>query len=68
MIRWPIVGMICQFYGLLYLFGQFLPIAADSLKATPVIGDIVSHPAVERVLGMLSGAASNTQTTRRPPV
>lgn len=60
--------MMCQFYGLIYLFGQFLPIAADSMKSTPVIGDILSHPAVERVLGTLSGAAATSAPSRRPPV
>mmetsp|Transcript_9865 Transcript_9865/g.18918 ORF Transcript_9865/g.18918 Transcript_9865/m.18918 type:complete len:145 (-) Transcript_9865:425-859(-) len=68
MMRWSIVGMMCQFYGLIYLFGQFLPIAADSMKSTPVIGDFLSLPAVERVLGMLSGAAATSTPSRRPPV
>ena len=32
MFRWPIFGMMAQFYGLIYLFGQFFPIAAESMK------------------------------------
>ena len=68
MIGWAVIGMMCQFYGLLYLFGQFLPIAADSMKSTPVIGDILSHPTVERLLGTLSGAAATSTPSRRPPV
>lgn len=48
MFRWPIIGMMLQFYGLIYLFGQFFPIAAQSMKDTPVIGDIFRIPAVER--------------------
>jgi hypothetical protein len=44
--RWPIVGMILQVYGLVYLFGQFFPIAAASLKDVPVVGSIFRQPSV----------------------
>lgn len=57
MMRWPIVGMILQVYGIIYLFGQFFPIAAQSMKDTPVIGSILSMPAVERFFA--SFGASN---------
>lgn len=65
MVRWPIFGMMAQLYGLLYLFGQFLPIAAQSMKETPVIGEIFRLPAVERFLESISGSSRNT---RRAPV
>ena len=47
MFRWPVVGMILQIYGLIYLFGQFFPIAAQSLKDVPVVGSVFRHPSVE---------------------
>jgi ABC-type Co2+ transport system permease subunit len=63
MVRWPVVGMMCQLYGLVYLFGQFFPIAAASLKDTPVIGNLFRMPAVERFFENFSG-----KRDRRAPV
>ena len=63
MVRWPIFGMILQFYGLVYLFGQFFPIAAESMKGTPIIGDVLKMPAVENFFESFSGGRG-----RRAPV
>mmetsp|Transcript_2703 Transcript_2703/g.3632 ORF Transcript_2703/g.3632 Transcript_2703/m.3632 type:complete len:148 (+) Transcript_2703:401-844(+) len=63
--RWPVFGMMLQFYGLLYLFGQFMPIAAESMKDTPVIGEFLRMPVVERFFATFSGGAGST---RRAPV
>jgi hypothetical protein len=68
MIRWPIFGMILQLYGLVYLFGQFFPIAAQSMKDTPVIGDVLKMPAVERFFDGLSRSAGGGNSGRRAPV
>jgi hypothetical protein len=63
LFRWPIFGMILQLYGLVYLFGQFFPIAAQSMKDTPVIGQVFRMPAVERFFDSFGGKSS-----RRAPV
>jgi hypothetical protein len=63
MFRWPILGMICQFYGLIYLFGQFFPIAAQSMRDTPVIGQFFKIPAVEQFFESFGGG-----NNRRAPV
>jgi hypothetical protein len=63
MIRWPIFGMMCQLYGMIYLFGQFFPIAAESMKDTPVIGQIFRIPSVEQFFASFGGSKS-----RRAPV
>ena len=63
LFRWPIIGMICQFYGLVYLFGQFFPIAAQSMQDTPVIGDFLRLPAVENFFASFGG-----RNNRRAPV
>ncbi len=63
LMRWPIFGMILQFYGLVYLFGQFFPIAAQSMRDTPVIGEIFKIPAIERFFASFGGSQS-----RRAPV
>mmetsp|Transcript_14132 Transcript_14132/g.28173 ORF Transcript_14132/g.28173 Transcript_14132/m.28173 type:complete len:140 (-) Transcript_14132:71-490(-) len=56
LMRWPVVGMVMQFYGLVYLFGQFFPIAAASLRDSPVIGSIFRIPAVESYLNSFGGS------------
>jgi Got1/Sft2-like family len=64
MIRWPIFGMMAQVYGLIYLFGQFMPIAAESMKDIPVVGQLFRQPAVEQFFANFGGGKSN----RRAPV
>ena len=66
MFRWGIIGMILQFYGLVILFGQFFPIAAQSMKDAPVIGQIFQIPAVDRFLNSFSGSSGGS--SRRAPV
>jgi hypothetical protein len=63
MVRWPVLGMICQLYGIVYLFGQFFPIAAQSMQETPIIGDILRIPAIENFFASFGGASN-----RRAPV
>ena len=63
LIRWPIIGMICQLYGLVYLFGQFFPIAAQSMQDTPIIGDILKMPMIENFFASFGGG-----NQRRAPV
>lgn len=68
MMRWPVVGMIGQIYGIIYLFGQFFPIAAQSMKDTPVIGNVLSIPAVEQFFNSFGGAGASSSNSRRAPV
>jgi hypothetical protein len=55
--------MICQLYGFVYLFGQFFPIAAQSMQDTPIIGDILKWPSIENFFASFGGGS-----TRRAPV
>jgi hypothetical protein len=64
LIRWPIFGMILQFYGMIYLFGQFFPIAAQSMREVPIVGEIFKISAVEQFFASFGGGNSN----RRAPV
>ena len=77
LLRWPIIGMICQVYGLIYLFGQFFPIAAASMKDVPVVGQLFRMPSVERFFnsfgsggggGRSSGSGRGGGSGARPPV
>jgi len=55
--------MMLQLYGFVYLFGQFFPIAAASMKDTPVIGAVFRQPAVEQFFASFGGGGN-----RRAPV
>jgi len=66
MVRWPILGMILQLYGIVYLFGQFFPIAAQSMQDTPVIGDILKVPAIERFFASFGGGGVGGGGRRAP--
>jgi len=61
MCRWGMIGMICQVYGLIYLFGQFFPIVASSMKDVPVIGSIFEIRAVERFFATFGGGGKNSR-------
>eukprot|EP00978_Attheya_sp_CCMP212_P003473 scaffold7174_cov55-Attheya_sp.AAC.7 len=65
MFRWPVFGMIGQLYGLVYLFGQFFPIAAASMRDVPVVGQVFRVPAVERFFQSFGGGGASS---RRAPV
>lgn len=62
-MRWGMIGMICQVYGLVYLFGQFFPIISQSMQDTPIIGDVLKMPSVENFFASFGGG-----NTRRAPV
>mmetsp|Transcript_8654 Transcript_8654/g.24881 ORF Transcript_8654/g.24881 Transcript_8654/m.24881 type:complete len:142 (-) Transcript_8654:425-850(-) len=65
LIRWPIIGMMCQLYGLIYLFGQFFPIVAQSLENIPVVGEILRMPSIEN---FFANFGKSSQADRRAPV
>jgi len=74
MCKWGMIGIILQLYGIVYLFGQFFPIVAQSLKSAPVIGSVFDNPAVERFLGNFGSVGSGGSSrggvlpSRMPPV
>lgn len=65
LFRWPMIGMVLQVYGLVYLFGQFFPIAAASLKDVPVVGSVFRQPSVERFFSSFGRGGAGD---RRAPV
>ena len=67
--------MVCQIYGLIYLFGQFFPIAAASMKDVPIVGQLFRMPSVERFFASFgssgrssSGRGGGGSGGARPPV
>lgn len=67
MCKWGLLGMILQLYGIVYLFGQFFPIAAQSLRDAPVIGSVFQQPLVERFFSSF-GSSSAKVSQRVSPV
>lgn len=69
MCRWGLFGMILQLYGIVYLFGQFFPIVAQSLQNAPVIGKIFQRPNVNKFMNSFGRSSSGkNKNTRLPPV
>lgn len=63
-MRYPIIGMMSQLYGIMYLFGQFLPIAANAMSNVPVLGNLLKIRSVEAFIGRFGGGGGG----RRAPV
>jgi len=68
MSRWGLTGMILQLYGIVYLFGQFFPIAAASLRNTPVIGSFFQLPAVDKFINSFGEIRLQPRESVLPPV
>mmetsp|Transcript_864 Transcript_864/g.1247 ORF Transcript_864/g.1247 Transcript_864/m.1247 type:complete len:145 (+) Transcript_864:198-632(+) len=66
--KWGLVGMILQLYGIVYLFGQFFPIAAQSLRDAPLIGSVFQRPSVERFFSTFGTSSAKVGGQRVSPV
>jgi hypothetical protein len=63
LVRWPLIGMIVEVFGMFEMFGTFLPIVVNFLRGVPYVGQVLSLPVVSTVIDKLAGARE-----RRPPV
>ncbi len=63
MCKWGMIGMIAQIYGLIYLFGQFFPIAAASMKDVPVVGKIFQLRSVEQFFATFGGGGRRSSSS-----
>ena len=55
--RWGLFGMTLQIFGMIHLFGQFLPIVSQSLQSVPVIGTVFQKLAISRFLNSFGGSS-----------
>ncbi|ONH65657.1 Protein transport protein GOT1 [Cyberlindnera fabianii] len=55
LIRWPFTGFIIEAFGILQLFGDFFAVIISFLRSIPVIGPILSHPAIAPTIDRLAG-------------
>ncbi|GAA5810697.1 vesicle transport protein [Thamnidium elegans] len=48
--KFPFIGFMVEIFGFLNLFGDFFPVVFGFLKRLPLIGPILSHPALARIV------------------
>ena len=63
MLRWPMIGMVLQIYGIVYLFGQFFPIAANAARQVPGVGKFFDIPIVGKFIDSFSGSRGGSGST-----
>lgn len=55
LIKRPFIGFAIEMVGILALFGDFFAVIVAFLRSMPVIGPVLSHPAVAPVIDRLAG-------------
>ncbi|XP_067913836.1 vesicle transport protein GOT1B-like isoform X2 [Heterodontus francisci] len=50
LLRWPVVGMLCESYGFFLLFKSTLPLVSEFLSKIPVLRLIFTFPGLSMVL------------------
>ncbi|XP_078402517.1 vesicle transport protein GOT1B-like isoform X2 [Cetorhinus maximus] len=58
LLRWPVIGMLCESYGFFLLFKSSLPLVAEFLSKIPVLGLIFTFPGLSMVLKKFSERGS----------
>ncbi|KIO20310.1 hypothetical protein M407DRAFT_245852 [Tulasnella calospora MUT 4182] len=53
--KWPVIGILVEFFGFLNLFGDFFPVILTFLRQLPVVGTFLSLPYVRPVVDRLVG-------------
>jgi len=54
-LRWRLLGVASELFGVLNLFGNFVPTALAVLRQMPVIGTVLSAPGVADVVDRIAG-------------
>lgn len=55
LIKRSFLGFIVETFGILQLFGDFFAVIISFLRSVPIIGPVLSHPAVAPVVDRLAG-------------
>ncbi|CCE61621.1 hypothetical protein TPHA_0A05470 [Tetrapisispora phaffii CBS 4417] len=55
LVKWTFIGFVIELLGIMGLFGDFFGIIVQFLRSLPVIGPILSHPAVSPIVDKLAG-------------
>jgi hypothetical protein len=57
-MKWPVVGMAMELFGIANLFGNFFPVIVAFLKKIPFLGPCLQHKYVKPVIDKLAGESS----------
>lgn len=57
LMKWTITGFIVESLGIAGLFGDFFGAIVQFLRSMPIIGPILSHPAVAPVVDKIAGVS-----------
>lgn len=55
LLRFPVVGVVLETAGFIYLFGHFFPVAVSFMRRTPVLGNIIALPGFNAVADRIAG-------------
>lgn len=55
--KWTFLGFLIESLGIVGLFGDFFGVVLQLLRSIPVIGPILSHPAIAPVLDRIAGVS-----------
>ncbi|CAF0902295.1 unnamed protein product [Brachionus calyciflorus] len=58
LIGWPLIGMLVEMYGFIYLFGGFLPVVVSFLRRIPFIGTLLSLPGIKQIIDKFGDGSS----------
>ncbi|SCU98640.1 LAMI_0F15654g1_1 [Lachancea mirantina] len=53
--KWTFTGFVIESVGIIALFGDFFAVVVQFLRSLPVIGPLLSHPAVAPYIDRLAG-------------
>lgn len=51
----PVVGVLLETAGFVYLFGDFFPVAVSFMRRTPILGNIIALPGFKGVADRIAG-------------
>eukprot|EP01094_Clydonella_sp_ATCC50884_P022004 TRINITY_DN4968_c0_g1_i1.p1 TRINITY_DN4968_c0_g1~~TRINITY_DN4968_c0_g1_i1.p1 ORF type:complete len:143 (+),score=28.26 TRINITY_DN4968_c0_g1_i1:276-704(+) len=54
LIKWPLIGMLLEVYGLFLLFGDFFPVVVSYMRMLPIIGSILELPFLRSVVDRIT--------------
>ncbi|RNA02355.1 vesicle transport GOT1B-like [Brachionus plicatilis] len=58
LIGWPLIGILIELYGFIYLFGGFLPVVVSFLRRIPFIGTLFSLPGIKQLMDKIGDGNS----------
>lgn len=53
LLRWPVVGLFVEGFGMVNLFGDFIPIVLLVARQTPLIGKVFYLPGMKQLMDRL---------------